>query len=390
MPLDFPSFGVPAFGVPARGLWRFGDDVAYLNHGAFGATPTAVLGAQACWRDRIEAAPGPFIVFELPDALRAAADRIGQAFGVPGGEVAFVDNATTGVNAVLRSFPFDPGDGILVTRHTYGAVRNAAAFAARRHGAMLEEATLPFPLIDPADAVRAVERAITPRTRLAILDHIVSETAHVLPVADLVAACKAKNVAVLVDGAHAPGQVPLDIAGLGADWYTGNLHKWLFAPRGSAFLWASPTAPVPVHPTVISWGLDKGFTAEFDWPGTRDFSPWLAAPAGLAFFEGLGPERVLAHNRALVLAAGRRLAEAWGVDLVTPEERVGAMVLVPLPGRFPATDAARRAVEAQLWRGHRIHAALMCLEARLWVRLSAQVYNSLGDYERLARAVAAL
>ncbi|HYD29708.1 MAG TPA: aminotransferase class V-fold PLP-dependent enzyme [Azospirillaceae bacterium] len=375
------------FGAPARLLWRFAPDVTYLNHGAFGATPAEVLEAQSLWRDRIEAAPGGFIVHELARELRAAADRIGRAFGVPGAQLAFTDNATTAVNAVLRSCPLAPGDEVLITRHTYGAVKKAARFIVGQSGAVVTEAAVPFPLADDAQAVAAVERVITSRTRLAILDHIVSETAHVLPIAQLVAGCRAKGVPVLVDGAHAPGQVPLDIAAIGADWYTGNLHKWLFAPRGSAILWASPTAPFPIHPTVISWPLDQGFPAEFDWVGTRDFTPWLTAPTALAFFERLGPARVMAHNRDLALAAGRLLADAWKVAPVTGPERVGAMLLVPLPGRIPATEEAKRALEGALWRRHRIHAAFMLLEGRLWLRVSAQVYNTADDFARLAATV---
>lgn len=379
----------PAPGTAARPLWRFGDGVTYLNHGAFGATPGVVLDAQAAWRDRIESAPGPFFAFEMAEAVRNAAAAVAPVFGARGTDLAFVDNATTGVNAVLRSLPLAAGDEVLITSHTYGAIRNAAAYAARRAGARVVEAVLPFPVPEPAAVVDAVVRALTPRTRLAILDHVVSETAHVLPVAKLTAACKARGVPVLIDGAHAPGMVALDIPALGADWYAGNLHKWYFAARSCGFLWAAPEAQADLHPPVISWGLDQGFAPEFDWVGTRDPTAWLTAPDAIAFMDHLGAERVRRHNRDLVRAAGRRLADRWGTEPVTPDAMIGSMLIVPLPDGFGATAEDGVALNRRLWREHRIHSAFLPIAGRLWVRLSAQVYNTPEDFERLGDAIIA-
>lgn len=375
------------FGAALRPLWRFGPEVVYLNHGAFGATPAEVLEAQAGWRDRIEAAPGPFLSHEYPALIRRSADAVAAAFGARGDDLVFVENATAGINAVLASLPLAPGDEVLVTRHTYGAIRNAATHWTRRAGARLTVAAWPFPPAGPDEVVAAVERMLSPRTRLALLDHIVSETGMVLPIAELAAVCRSRGVPVLVDGAHAPGQVALDLPALGVSWYTGNLHKWAFAARGCGFLWAAPEVQGALHPPVVSWGLDGGFTAEFDWIGSRDVTPWLAAPAALAFLERLGPDRVRNYNGDLVREAGRLLAEMWGVELVTPDAMTAAMLLVPLPGDWPGTVEAARAVHNRLWAEHRIHAGIFPVADRLWVRLSAQVYNGLGDYEALGRAL---
>lgn len=380
--------GRPLFGAAARALWRFAPGVTYLNHGAFGATPTAVMVAQTAWRDLIETAPGPFLVYELPVRLRAAAESLARRFGGDGAAYAFVDNATSGVNAVLRSFPLRSGEAVLLTNHSYGAVRNAAAYTARVCGAALHLATIPFPLTDPGALLSAIEKALTPQVRLVILDHIVSETAQIWPMQTLIARCKAAGAAVLVDGAHAPGQIVLNVPALGADWYTGNLHKWAFAPRGSAFLWASPTAPYPVHPTVISWGLDQGFSTEFDWVGTRDPSAWLSAPAGLDFMDRFGAETIRSYNNALTDRVATMLATTWQTPILAPlPGLVGAMRLVALPPRFAADDETARRIGTALWQQHRIHAAIMRVAERLWLRISAQIYNDEDDFARLAAVV---
>jgi isopenicillin-N epimerase len=206
----------------------------YLNHGTVGVTPLAVMRARTALLDEIERHPARFMIRELmnlgltppPQAprLRAAAARVGEFLGVAGDGLAFVDNASSGINAVLRSFPWQPGDELLIHDQAYGGVARAAAFIARERGATLVTVALPFPADDPAEFVRAVERAITPRTRLALLDHVASETALVLPLAAMAVACHARGVPVLVDGAHAPGAIALDIAALGVDWYVANLH----------------------------------------------------------------------------------------------------------------------------------------------------------------------
>lgn len=374
-------------GEAIRGEWLLEEGVAFLNHGSFGATPRRVLEAQAAWRERLERQPLRFFEEDYVPALRAAAADLGLLIGSPGEDIAFVDNATTGVNAVARSLRFEPDDEILTTTHAYGAVRNCLDFVAARQEARLVEARVPFPLSGPDDILEAVERRISDRTRLAVVDHVTSTTGIVLPLERLLALFRDRGIPVLVDGAHAPGMVPMDLAILGAAYYTGNAHKWLCAPKGCAFLRVLPEHQDDLHPLVISHGYRAGFLEEFDWTGTRDPGTWLAITAALAFHRELGPERVREHNRALANRAGDLLAGAWGVERPVPASMIGSLVTLPLPLPIEPTEDACRVLNRRLRHDHGIEVPVLSFDGRVWVRISAQVYNHLGEYERLARAV---
>jgi isopenicillin-N epimerase len=387
------------FGRWMRELWALDPAITYLNHGTVGAPPRRVLAAQQAIRDAIERQPSRFLLRELvamvgaprPETLRlrAAAAAVAAFVGARGDDLAFVDNATTGANAVLRSLPLQPGDEILVTDHAYGAVANAAAFAARERGATVRTVTLPYPAFDPGALVDALAGALGPRTRLLLVDHISSESALILPVAEIAARAHARGVPVLVDGAHVPGQLALDVPALGVDWYTANLHKWAHAPRSCGFLWAAPERQAGLHPPVISWGLDQGFAAEFDWVGTRDPSPWLAAPEGIAFLRELGEDAVRAYTHGLAWDAARSLADRWGTTLGVREADVGSMVTVPLPERFGSTrEDAARLRDALLFEDG-IEVQVHATGGRLWARVCVQVYNDAEDVERFGEAVAA-
>lgn len=358
-------------------------DPAFLtvNHGSFGATPRSVLAAQEAWRRRMEAQPSRFMTLDLPGALRAAAAALAGFLGADAEGLGFVGNATEGCNAVLRGLDLAPGDEILVLSHGYGAVRKTASFVAARAGAVVTEAALPFPRPTEAAVLAALEAALTPRTRIAVLDHITSPSALVLPIAAMVALCHARGVPVLVDGAHAPGQVPLDLGALGADWVTGNAHKWLFAPKGCAFLWTAPRHRAATHPVVISHGLDQGYAAEFDWTGTRDPSAYLAIDAALAAHARLGGAALMARNTALAAEAGALLAARLGTEVGALPGMAGAMALVRLPRDGGPEDALalRRALFAL-----GTDAPVIAIGGALWVRVSAQAYNRIEDYARLA------
>jgi isopenicillin-N epimerase len=321
--------------------------------------------------------------------MREAAGKVAAFVGARADDLVFVDNATTGANAVLRSLPLREGDEILVLDHTYGAVALTAGFVARQAGARVVTVELPYPVREPGAIVDAIAAALTPRTRLAILDHITAESALRLPIEEIAARCRERAVPVLVDGAHVPGALALDLPALGVDWYTANLHKWAWSPRSCGFLWAAPERQAGLHPPVISWGLDQGFAAEFDWVGTRDPTPFLAAPAGIAMLEELGADAVRSYNHRLAWQGAHHLAERWGTAFVTPESMIGTMATVPLPEPLGATrDAAFRLRDALLYED-RIEVQLHAFHGRLWVRISAQIYNDLADVERLGEAVAA-
>jgi len=386
------------FGRSLRSEWLLDPDLTYLNHPTVGATPRRVLEAQHAIMFEAERQPSRFQLRELtgiivgqwrPDKprLRKAADAVAAFVGANGDDLVFCDNATSGINAVLRSFPLAPGDDVLVNDLSYGGVVNAARFVTRERGATLTTVQMPETL--DADAISdAIVAGVSPRTRLAILEHIVPEAAVVLPLASIAARLKSLGVAVVVDGAHAPGSIALDVPSLGVDYYVANLHKSAFVPRSSAFLWAPPERQVGLHPPVISWGLDQGFIAEFDLQGTRDASPHLAAPAALAFIESFGLSAILAHNHDLVWKGSHMLADRWGTSFAIPESMIGTMASVPLPASLGSTrDDAARVRDALLFED-RIEVGVNARWGRVYVRVSAQIYNDLDDFERLASAIA--
>jgi len=368
----------------SRDEWLLDPAVAFLNHGSFGATPRAVLAEQERWRGLMERHPTHFMSEELPPALRTAAARLAAFVDARADDLVFVENATAGCNAVLRSMRFAPGDEILVTDHGYPAVRKAAEYVAARAGARVVEATVPFPLHDAKQAVAAVSSRLSSRTRLAIFDHITSSTAVVFPVGELTALCRAAGVPVLIDGAHAPGMLSLDVPSIGADWYTGNCHKWLMAPKGSAFLWVAPHRQADTHPLVISHGYGQSFTAEFDWVGTRDPSAWLSVPAAIAFHERLGGARLRERNAALAREQATVLAEIWKTERGAPDPLTGSMAAVRLPLTEPATAERALELRRKLFDEHRVEAPVTAFADALWVRISAHAYNRPADYARLA------
>lgn len=392
------------YGHAAKPLWNLDPSVTYLNHGTVGVVPNAVLAAQRAIQDEIERNPSRALLRELTQVrvgmptgetprLRAVADEVAPFFGARGEDLMFVDNATTGANAVLRSLALEPGDVVLRTDHGYGGVNNAARHATRAAGATLHVVELPDPIERPEQVTAAVVAALDElrgrRVRLAVVDHIASDSALVFPAADLAAACHARGVPVLIDGAHTPGAIALDIPALGADWYVGNLHKWLWAPRPSAILWVHPERRAGLHPTVISHGLDGSLSDEFDLVGTRDPSPYLAVPAALAHRrEQGGEEAIRGYNHGLVWEAAHALAERWGTRFAAAEPLVGPMASVPLPASLGTTrDDAARLRDALLFEdGIEIH--VQTRHGRLRARLAAQIYNAPADFERLGDAIA--
>jgi isopenicillin-N epimerase len=386
-----------AFGRAMRAEWMLDPGLTYLNHGTVGVPPRRVLAAQQAIRDRIERNPARFMLRELADVgeivmsetplMRQAAEAVASFLGARGDDLMFVDNATTGVSSVLRSMKFAAGDEIVITDHAYGAVGKAARFIAAGCGAVVRPVELPGPPYEAAGIVAAIESEFTPRTRLLIVDHVTSATALIFPVREIAARARARGIAVLVDGAHAPGAIDLDIPSLGADWYTGNLHKWAMAPRSSGILWVAPHGHAETHPAVLSWGLDHGLAAEFDLVGTRDPSVWLAAPAGIEFMRDLGLDAMRAYNHAFVWNAALALCERWGAELVAPESLIGCMLALPLPRRMGETaEDAMRLKDALLYEEN-IEAQIHSRIGRVWIRLSGQVYNDQQDVERLIAGI---
>lgn len=400
----------------SRSLFLFEHGLIYLNHGGFGATPKEVLEAKQRILAEIEKNPAGVFQHNLRNLWHEMVEKIARRFSLDTDAVAIVDNVTEGIVAVLRALSLEAGDEILLTSMNYGAVAIAARHIAEKQGAKITLAALRFPDPDPQQCIEAVTQALTPRTKIAIVDHITSPTALLMPLTELVTACRARGVPVLVDGAHAPGQIALDISALNADWYVANLHKWYFVPRGCGFIWAAPGRRSGLRPNVLSWDIDYPFPSNFGWTGTRDPSSWLAIPAAFDFMDRFGESVVRQHNHELIRAAVARLAEMWKFRVTTPDAMTAAMTLVPAPEGlpYPATDEGRARFEVDLkdqynimvnpsfasesqggrFAGSRPHGGykqpLSAHEGRIWIRITAQIYNSIEDYEKLGAAVLAL
>jgi isopenicillin-N epimerase len=375
---------LPEFGHARLGDFLLDPEIAHLNHGGYGATPRLVLAAAEAARRQIEADPSTFFRGDLIPGLRQAAERVAAFLGGEGKDWAFVENATAGLNAVVASLDLQAGDELLCLSQIYGAVGNAMRYFAERRGARIVTAPIPVPFADPEPLLDAIATAIRPRTRLALFDHITSAGATVLPVREMAALCRARGVPVAIDGAHAPGQVALDVPALGVDWYVGNLHKWAFAAKGTGVIWCAPERQADIHPVAISHNLGQGFAAEFDYSGTRDNSHWLAVPAALDFIGGFGAEAIVAHNRALANEACDLLVDAWGTEAAAGRDYRAAMAAVRLPGADARNRLAAHRLGLHLNEKYGITAGVMILDGTLWLRVSAQIYNEIGDYHRLA------
>lgn len=387
-----------------RRHWDLDPEVRFLNHGSYGACPREVLAVQSELRARMELEPVLFFGRELDGLLTAATAEIAAFLHADPADVVPVPNATTGVNAVLASLALEPGDELLVTDHGYNACKNAAEYVAACAGARVVTAKVPFPIQGPGDVVAAVLEAVTDRTRLVLLDHVTSPTGLVFPLERLIPALRGRGIRVLVDGAHAPGMLQLDLPQLDADYYTANLHKWACAPKGAGFLWVRRELQDEVRPSVISHGANsprKGrsrYEVEFGWTGTSDPTAYLAAPAALRFLGGLLPggwSELLGRNHDLAVAGRALLLEALGAPEPAPASMLGALASVPLPplepDHVPADFGAfdHDPVHLGLFERHRIEVPVMpwpALPYRL-LRISTPAYVGIEDVQALADAL---
>jgi len=381
--------------------WTLDPDIAFLNHGSFGACPAPVQAVQQQLRDRIERQPVQFFVRDLEGLLDEARASLATFLGADADDLALVPNATTGVNAVLRSLNLNPGDELLTTNHEYNACRNALEFVAERAGATVVVADIPLPLASSQQAAAIILDAVTPRTRLALLDHITSQTALILPIEELTTALAELGIPVLVDGAHAPGMVPVDLNKLGAAYYTGNCHKWLCAPKGAGFLHVRKEYQESVRPAIISHGANSTrrdrsrFLAEFDWTGTTDPTAALSVPAALEFMGSLLPgdwDAVRERNHSLALAARSLLCTELDLEPLCPDDMIGAIASLPLPpgsGEPPSSPLYADPLQDTLLERYSIEVPVIPWPAapQRLVRISAQVYNTLDEYQRLADAL---
>lgn len=388
--------------------WCLDTSILMLNHGSFGACPRPVLELQNRLRERMERRPVPFLVRDMQPLLDESRNALSTLLGGKPQNMVFVSNVTAGVNAVLRSLRFAPGDELLVTDHGYNACSNVVRYVAQREGATVVVANIPTPVASPDQVVQAVLARATSRTRLAILDHITSPTAIIFPIEQLVRRLAERGIDTLVDGAHTPGMVPLDLERLGAAYYSGNCHKWLCTPKGAGFLYVRPDRQEGIQPPVISHGYNQPrvgyspFQDYFDWPGTIDPTPWLCVSESIRFVSNLVPggiEGLMRRNREQVIAARRMLCRRLPLTPVCPESMLGSMSAFHLPEVPAATAVADPAAPVPLPRLGRVLGERFAIELPVFywpaqpkviLRISAQVYNTSEEYERLGDALTEL
>ena len=362
----------------------------HVNHGSFGAVPNVVAEAQAEWCRVLEANPSRFFRTRYEHLIREAAEDVAALLGGAGSDWVFVDNATAAASIVLASLPLNAGDEILTTDQTYGAVRNAIRHYVTTRGAVIVEAVLPVPVQSDGDIIDALRQRISERTRAIVIDHVASHNAVVFPVAGIAELVRPSRVPVLVDGAHAPGMLDLDVPALGVDWYFGNGHKWLGAPRGCGVLWCRRDHQAALRPLVISFGYDAGFNAAFDWAGTRDPSPWLSITAAIDYHQQCGGAVLRQRNHELAVAAGKQLAAVLETELSAPPDLFGSMTTVRLPSERAASFEDMAQLQIELEERFDVEASLVPLHGRVWLRTSAAIYNEPDDFLIAGRAAAAL
>ena len=378
-----------------KDLFLLDPSVVFLNHGSFGACPKPVFAAYQEWQRRLERQPVQFLGRELAGHLLSARQALGSYLGSPAENIVYIPNATFGVNAIARSLDLQPGDEILTTDHEYGACDKTWEFVCRKRGAAYIRQPIRMPTGPPEEVFEQIWAGVSEQTRLIFCSHITSPTALTLPVAQLCQRARQAGILTLVDGAHAPGQIDLDLEAIQADFYTGNCHKWMLAPKGSAFLYARPEVQALVEPLVVSWGWQaaedfssgSAFVDRFQWRGTDDPSACLAVPAAIQFMAEHDWPAVRRRGHGLLEQALERIASLTGLTgmYFNPESDFQQMAVAPIPLQ---ADLVR--FQKRLYADYRVEVPCIEWNGRHFIRISIQGYNTADDLERLIAALQAL
>jgi isopenicillin-N epimerase len=368
--------------------WQFRPGITYLNHGSFGPSPRPVFDAQIEWQRRLRSNPMDFYVREYEAAYFAARARMAAFVGVAPESLVFVENATYGMNVVANSFALSAGDEVLLTDHEYGAVLRVWKRKCEPLGAKLVTAKLPYPLSDVAGVVDAVASKITSRTRLLVFSHVTSPTATILPAAELCQLARSRNLRTCIDGPHAVATLPLDLKRLGCDYYTASCHKWLCAPLGTGFLYVDPRWHEEIKAPILSWGriqpaLPERWYDEFVWQGTRETSGYLSVPAAIDYLDGVGLDQYRARTHWLARYGRAAVERLTGRPAFVPDDPAwyGSMIALPLP------DGDAPALQKLLRNEHGIEIPVIDWQGRRFIRISAHLYNTTEQIDRLVTAI---
>ena len=381
-----PGRSDPPSPAELRDLFLLRPDVVFLNHGSYGACPRPVLDAYQRWQLELERQPVEFLHYRFKGLMRSAREGLAAYVGADPDEVVYVPNSTTGLNIVARALPLGPADEVLATDHEYGALDRTWRFICARRGARYVRAPLSIPFESPEQIVETVWAHVTERTRVLFMSHITSPTALILPVEALVRRARRSGILTVIDGAHAPGQIPLALGNLGADFYAGNCHKWMCAPKGSAFLYARREIQGLLSPLVVSWGWPSTFVEEQEWQGTRDIAAFLAVPDAIEFLRKHNWAAVRQACHVLAHTARTALVSLSGLPPLSPDSPVWYAQMFSV--RLPLSDAER--ARRRLWAEFGIEAPIMSWNGWCLLRVSIQGYNSRADVDALITAVAGL
>ena len=368
--------------------WMLDKDITYLNHGSFGARVEEVHAYQQSLKREFELSPVHFLdrqTYRIDNARNVIANFLDadiEGFG-------FVDNATTGVGSVVQSIKFSPNDEILTTDLVYNGIRQLLTRVANDTGCSYRELPVAFPLQNSHELLELISNALTKKTKLLVVDHVASASSILFPVHEIAQLCREKGVLLLIDGAHAPGMLDLSIRSIGADWYVGNLHKWVCAPLSAGFVYASEEQRDSTHPMTISHAYTQGLTSEFDWQGSKDITPWLAAAKAVEWGNELGWDRIQKHNHDLAVWMQQTLVESWNVEPLSPIDgsMLGSMATVQLPDNLPKEIESCSAYRDVLYEKYQIEVPVFVLQGRGVLRVSAQLYTRASDLEHLLKAI---
>ncbi len=377
------------FGRSILNHWDLDKNITFLNNGSFGSTPKIISEAANDWQKRIETEPVNFFMEEYSGILRNTARKLGEFVGTSGDNIVFVDNASTGINTVLKSLlpEIKPNDEILTTNHVYPGVRNTLKYISKISGCRIIEAYTPFPLKDKDELVNSLKKYINKNTYLVLLDHVVFSTGTIFPLKETIEFIKSNNILTFIDGAHAPGMLKLNIDDIGADWYTGNCHKWLYTPKGCAMLWSAPERQSMITPLTTSLFHGEGYTREFDWQGTKNPIPFLSLSNAIDFHNSFGKDKIQDYIYKLAIKSREVIAKELNLEIPCPNDMIGGLVTLELSLSQNHNDLNTIELRSLFYNEYQIEIPFMEFDNKKWFRYSCQIYNDMDDYINLIEAI---